>query len=133
MSLDVRFVMLATDASDGSGREEVAGVGLLSGAARRYPVPVSEEVAGDMGGTVGTAGMPGENRLTCGGRAVAVAAAAAACCAVCCAACCAAPAEKDHVSEVVRPLCAVTWRWRYSWSLSSASCPGVASSENCIS
>lgn len=125
MSLDVRFVMLATDASDGSGREEVAGVGLLSGAARRYPVPVSEEVAGDMGGTVGTAGMPGENRLTCGGRAVAVAAAAAACCA--------APTEKDHVSELGRPLCAVTWRWRYSWSVSSASCPGVASSENCIS
>ena len=129
MSLDVRFVMLATDASDGSGREEVAGVGLFSGAARRYPVPVSEEVAGDMGGTVGTAGMPGENRLTCGGRAVAVAAAAAAWCA----ACCAAPTEKDHVSELGRPLCAVTWRWRYSWSVSSASCPGVASSENCIS
>lgn len=133
MSLDVRFVMLATDASDGSGREEVAGVGLLSGAARRYSAPVSEEVAGDMGGTVGTAGMPGENRLTCGGRAVAVAAAAAACCAVCCAVCCAAPAEKDHVSELGRPLGAVTWRWRYSWSVSSASCPGVASSENCIS
>jgi hypothetical protein len=123
LSLDVRFVMPATDASDGSGREEVAGVGLLSGVARGCPVPVSEEVAGDMGDTVGTVGTPGENRLTCGGRAVAVAAAAA---------CCAAPAEKDHVSELVRPLCAVTWRRRCSWSSSSASCPGVASSENCI-
>jgi hypothetical protein len=129
LSLDVRFVMLATDASDGSGREEAAGVGLLSGAARRYPVPVSEEVAGDMGGTVGT---PGENRLTWGARAEALAEAEAEALAEA-AACCPAPAAKDHVSALVRPPCAVTWRWRYSWSLSSASWPGVASSENCIS
>jgi hypothetical protein len=52
LSLDVRFVMLATAASEGSGREgPAAGVGVLSGVARTYPVPVSEEFVGDMVGT----------------------------------------------------------------------------------
>jgi hypothetical protein len=81
LSLEVRFVMLATAASDDSGREGPAGVGLPSCVARAYPMPTSEEAVGDMAGT------PGEKRLTCGDRAMA--ALPAAC-----------PAESGHVSPV---------------------------------
>lgn len=84
LSLEVRFVMLATAASEDSGREGPAGVGLPSCVARAYPIPASEEAVGDMAGT------PGEKRLTCGERAMA--ALPAAC-----------PAESGHVSPMLCP------------------------------
>jgi hypothetical protein len=65
LSLEVRFVMLATAAREDRGREGPAGVGLPSCVARAYPMPASGEAVGDMGGTLG------EKRLTCGERAMA--------------------------------------------------------------
>lgn len=85
LSREVRFVMLATAASEDSGREEAVGVGLLSCGARAYP---SEEAVGDMGGTAG------EKRLTCGERAMAALPAASA-------------AERGHVSPAWWALCSL--------------------------
>jgi hypothetical protein len=95
LSLDVRFVMLATAASEDSGRGGPAGVGLPSCVARAYPTPAAGEAVGD------TTGTPGEKRLTCGERAIAALPAACA-------------AESGHVSLPSCPPCSLIWHGRRS-------------------
>jgi hypothetical protein len=83
LSLAVRFVMLATDPSEGSEREELEGVKLLVGALEPA-LAVSCDAVGSMGGT------SGEKRETCGGVVLGMAPSAGF------------TALKDHVSLWVR-------------------------------